>query len=332
MQDINAALSGITIGKPTTFLNLTVFPLLTDRDDAPPYLTLTEALAKKSARITETSADGAVSELRLENNGNDPVLIIDGEELVGAKQNRVTNITILAAARSTTVIPVSCVEAGRWSYRSQAFDVSQQAHFSRARATKAAAVSGSLRTAGSRYADQEQVWYEISAKADRMKVDSPTESMADMYSANHKRVEDYVKEFRAEKRQAGAMFAIGDRVEGFDLFDCPTTLKKMLPKLIRSFAIDALESVDTDSRVPEPADAESFLDKIRDARAETYPAVGMGMDIRLNGPGVVAGGLVADGKVVHLAAFAAQTRPDSVDEGSSGLVPLRARRYRALRR
>jgi len=332
VQDINTALSDITIGKPTTFLNLTVFPLLADRDDTPPYLTLTEALANKSARITETSADGAVSELRLENNGNDPVLIIDGEELVGAKQNRVTNITILAAAKSTTVIPVSCVEAGRWSYRSQAFDVSQQAHFSRARATKAAAVSGSLRTAGSRYADQEQVWYEISAKADRMKVDSPTESMADMYSANHKRVEDYVKEFRTEKRQAGAMFAIGDRVEGFDLFDCPTTLKKMLPKLIRSFAIDALESVDTDSRVPEPADAESFLDKIRDARAETYPAVGMGMDIRLNGPGVVAGGLVADGKVVHLAAFAAQTRPDSVDEGSSGLAPSRARRYRALRR
>jgi hypothetical protein len=49
------------------------------------------------------------------------VLILDGEELVGAKQNRIVNTTILVAAGAEIVIPVSCVEQGRWTYKSDAF-------------------------------------------------------------------------------------------------------------------------------------------------------------------------------------------------------------------
>jgi hypothetical protein len=49
------------------------------------------------------------------------VLIVEGEELMGAKQNRVVNVTILVAAGAELVIPVSCVEQGRWHYRSEKF-------------------------------------------------------------------------------------------------------------------------------------------------------------------------------------------------------------------
>jgi hypothetical protein len=69
----------------------------------------------EKVRVTELNAGGSVPELRLENNADLPVLLVDGEELVGAKQNRVLNLTILAPAKRTTVIPVSCVEAGRWA-------------------------------------------------------------------------------------------------------------------------------------------------------------------------------------------------------------------------
>jgi hypothetical protein len=44
-----------------------------------------------------------------------------GEELVGSKQNRIVNTTMLIQAKSTPVIPVSCVEQGRWNYRSPRF-------------------------------------------------------------------------------------------------------------------------------------------------------------------------------------------------------------------
>jgi hypothetical protein len=50
-----------------------------------------------------------------------PVLILDGEELVGATQNRIADLTIVVAAGQTRRIPVSCVEAGRWVRRSREF-------------------------------------------------------------------------------------------------------------------------------------------------------------------------------------------------------------------
>ena len=41
------------------------------------------------------------------------------------------------------------------------------------------------------------------------------------------------------------------------------------------------------------------------AHAETYPAVGLGTDLRLRGHGVIAAGLIYEESIVHLAAFAA---------------------------
>ena len=75
-----------------------------------------EALDAGLARVEEVSEGGSVPELRFTNSAAMPILIVDGEELVGAKQNRVANLTILAPAKTTIRIPVSCVEAGRWRY------------------------------------------------------------------------------------------------------------------------------------------------------------------------------------------------------------------------
>jgi hypothetical protein len=47
--------------------------------------------------------------------------VVDGEELVGAQQNRIVNATFLIAGLTEVTIPVGCVEQGRWSYRSQDF-------------------------------------------------------------------------------------------------------------------------------------------------------------------------------------------------------------------
>ena len=60
-------------------------------------------------------------ELMVENKGDMRVLFIEGEELVGAKQNRILNTSILVPAKSKTKIPVSCVERGRWRYHSPMF-------------------------------------------------------------------------------------------------------------------------------------------------------------------------------------------------------------------
>lgn len=93
---------------------LAVLPIMADLPAGPDYLTLGEALAAGTLTITEISEGGSVPELAVINEGNLPVLFLDGEELAGAKQNRVVNTTILLKEHSKTVIPVSCVEQGRW--------------------------------------------------------------------------------------------------------------------------------------------------------------------------------------------------------------------------
>jgi hypothetical protein len=114
MSTIAESLYRVVVGNPIQFLNLSLFPLLAEGPAKPGYRLLDEALADGSARITEVSDAGHVPELRFVNQGDLPVLLLDGEELIGAKQNRILNLSILAPAHQTIVIPVSCVEVGRW--------------------------------------------------------------------------------------------------------------------------------------------------------------------------------------------------------------------------
>ena len=150
MQTINDTLNHLHLGKATTFEGMTVFPLFSDQLREKDYLTLDEALEQKQARVIETSDEGDVPNLLFENLGNSRVLLVDGDELVGAKQNRIINLTILVPAHTKVEIPVSCVEAGRWSYRSREFSSAKRAMFSRARAAKAEQVTVRLKRSGER--------------------------------------------------------------------------------------------------------------------------------------------------------------------------------------
>jgi hypothetical protein len=86
------------------------------------YITLDEALPRGLC-VAETSEAGSVPELVVENPLTERVLLYDGEELVGAKQNRILNVSVLVEAMSGLTIPVSCVEQGRWRRQSVHFAI-----------------------------------------------------------------------------------------------------------------------------------------------------------------------------------------------------------------
>ena len=73
----------------------------------PVYLTLVEALALDGFKVTEISEGGSVPSLRVVNETPHHVLLFDGEELKGAKQNRILNTSILIAAGTALDVPVS---------------------------------------------------------------------------------------------------------------------------------------------------------------------------------------------------------------------------------
>ena len=109
----------------------------------PEWLTLAEAADR--GRIAEVDDEGSMLELRVANLGDLPLLLLDGEQLVGAKQNRILNMTVLAAAPSEVTIPVSCVERGRWGYRARHSAPSDFSLYAGFRAKKGAWMSRLLR-------------------------------------------------------------------------------------------------------------------------------------------------------------------------------------------
>ena len=168
MQIIQDTVAGLEFGAPVVHRRMAMFPLLNRKSDAgsPTYVTLDEALKSATARVGEVSNGGSVPELLFRNLGERPVLLVEGEELIGAKQNRTLNVSILAPPGRETRIPVTCVEAGRWGYGDGVeFQRSDRAHYARGRRTKREAVNRNMsHDPGSRAADQGAVWEDIDAK------------------------------------------------------------------------------------------------------------------------------------------------------------------------
>ena len=317
MQQVKTAISSIKIEKSTTCDGLTVFPLMSERQSALLYLLLEDGLRDDLASIREVSESGNVPDLTVENRADLPLLIIDGEELVGAKQNRVANLTMLLPANQTTIIPVSCVEAGRWAYDRDDFAVTERVHFSRGREEKLASVYASKRATGSNRSDQSKVWTSIDEKAARMQAESPTGAMGSIFERHSKNLNDYVQAITPAATQVGAIFVIGRRRFGLDLFDQPDTFAAFLPKLVRSYAIDAMEQPsEPDASVP-ATEAEAFLERMGTASFNDYPAVGLGRDAGVIANGLTAGALVVEENIVHLTAFSEpwrhQAKPDPTD-------------------
>ena len=177
------------IGQPIAVRNLTVTPLYAARPVGIAYLTLDEALARKLGETTEIGEQGSVPELRFRNDGPLPVFLLDGEELRGAKQNRVVNMSMLAPAHAETPIPVSCIEAGRWSFKSRAFATSANAHHSRGRAMKLKSVSASLTARRGPRSDQSQVWSEINRKSAAMATLSDTAALSDVFDQRQSEID-----------------------------------------------------------------------------------------------------------------------------------------------
>lgn len=306
MNPVTATLDSLRLGPTQSHLNLSLVPLLSDEPIPQAYLTLDEALERKLVSITELTQSGSVPELRFDNLTDEQVLLLDGEELVGAKQNRVLNITILVGGFAKIVIPVSCVERGRWHHLSHEFRSARRHMFAKARAAKMNQVSMSLRAGGSRHSNQSEVWASISAKAERMNAHSATEAMADIYESERPRLDGFEKAFRPLANQVGAVFAINGQILGAELFDSDAAFKKLMGKLVGSYAMDAIEEPVGQPETVSPESITAFLERIKDSSSEAFPAIGEGQDLRLSGRGISGGALVADGRVVHLSAFAAE--------------------------
>jgi ARG and Rhodanese-Phosphatase-superfamily-associated Protein domain len=106
------------------------------------------------------------------------------------------------------------------------------------------------------------------------------------------------------KAQGGAAFAINGEIVGFGLFDRASTLAKLLPKLVSSYAIQALSRrADKSIEAPGEEAVRESLDAVSNSQVRAFTAIGEGEDVRIEEAGLSAVSLVAKGRLIHLCSF-----------------------------
>jgi hypothetical protein len=304
MNTVEQALSGLQVGDPISHDGLTVHPLIRSSLLSKDYLTLDEALKLNVARVTEVSESGSVPQLLFRNQGEQAVFLLDGEELVGAKQNRVLNITVLAPAGKDTVIPVSCVEAGRWNHSSDDFTSAPRAQFSASRAKKAASVSENLAFSQEARSDQGEVWADIDLKMSRMQSRSDTAAVEKVFEDHEENLGKYVEALTCVEGQVGAVFSIKGQLAGMEFFDRADTCSLLMPKIIRSYALDAIDPGYRGSDSLGISSPVEVIKLVTGASYSSHKAVGEGEDLRFDStPNIAGGALFARDRIVHLCVF-----------------------------
>jgi hypothetical protein len=176
----NGLFAEVCVGKPPHHRNLTIFPLSWANPHEPPYVLLGTAIEAGPAVVEEVNESGSVPNLVVTNKADRPLLISEGEILIGAKQNRVVNVTVLVAAGVKFLMPVSCVEAGRWRYQPRHFESKFCAPPS-LRNKKMKAVQRNRAEGGRAESDQGEVWDEVQACLRKVDARSETASLTDGY-------------------------------------------------------------------------------------------------------------------------------------------------------
>lgn len=108
--------------------------------------------------------------------------------------------------------------------------------------------------------------------------------MADMHEQRGSRIDEYVEALVPADGQAGAAFAIHGWLIGFDPSDAGDTLWRLFATLVHSFALDAIDRPEGLDRVEAQAtEVESFLAEVGRTSADSFPATGIGEDLRFGG-------------------------------------------------
>jgi hypothetical protein len=272
------------------------------------YNTLDEAMAAGTLEVSEVSESGSVPALKVVNKASEMAFLMAGEQLVGAKQNRVLNVSIMVPAETTLEVPVSCVEAGRWRYRSPKFQSSQSTSHGNLRKMVQKQTSSSYRRAGSAGSDQGEVWREVSRKLAAMGSTSDTEALDTAYTDHQPHLSDVLLRLRPPQDCHGVVFVVGGQIAGADVFDKPETLSKLWGKLLRGYALDALETQGQPTAVTGKA-VQAWIDAAATAEPEPFQPPGLGRDLRIQAPVLFGSALVIDEVPVHVQLYADAPSP-----------------------
>ncbi|WP_420612703.1 ARPP-1 family domain-containing protein [Candidatus Spongiisocius sp.] len=286
------------IGRPITRLGISLFPVYLPGNDLPEIAT-----GANSGLVIEELPASAVPFLKVTNPTNRPVLIPEGEQLIGGLQDRVLNTSVLVAPSTRLDIPVSCLEQGRWGDRRE-FDRGRAFAPRRARRAKNASVADSLRRGGSRRSDQAAVWNAIDRELAHLRVESRTRAARDAegFLRRDRRRAGTVEGLARRgplPGQCGVVVTHGRRVVAIEVFGNHDLLLPHWEGLVRSHLMER----PTANGYPSATRALHRIRPFAQGLATANRGVGIGTELHMNDRRTVGQALVHDGAIVHASGF-----------------------------
>ena len=231
----------LRLGDPDVHGPLAVFPIFGPAPRAE-YVSFAQGRAAGAA-IKELESGAAVNDLLVLNPTDQAILLYEGEEVLGAQQNRTFDVSVLVGARSQLQVPVSCVEAGRWDggRHDESFSPAPQAAYPALRSMKNRAARESVAAGMEPRAMQGAVWDEVAGKSLRMNVCSDTGAMHDIFHGQREDLDEYLSAITLHDGQTGALVLIGGRPAVLDHISRPDVFAALHAPLVQGYALDALE-------------------------------------------------------------------------------------------
>ena len=313
---ITEHLSQVRLGQPQRHADITLFPLFDARQSDLDYQTMDPSLMRGDLEINEISQGGEVPLLEAHNRMNEFILLLDSEEIKGAKQNRVLNTSILLPRKKRTTIPVSCTESGRWAYASASFQSSGNMMPKAARTHKIKSVTTSIATVAAECAaaaipmpapaccyasDQSEVWHDVADLQAKAHVASSTSAMNDVYEAVRGKVDRFTDQFDLQQGQKGVLILKNGEILGLDMLSQTEAYAELHRKIICSYVMDSAidEASPTEDWADEEARAETFMKEVIGAEGQAHESAGEGTDVRYDYPTLSGAALIHEEQLIH---------------------------------
>jgi len=255
----------LSVGEPHIYGNLAVYPVYYPGggEKLGDLLTLSEALATGKFKITEISEGASVNVLEVHNKTGKYVVLLAGEIIRGAKQDRIISYDTVVPPVGVYYVDVFCVEAGRWYETSSEFSYKEEI------------APSQIRYSAQEKNDQSAVWDDVSSINAEVGVYTESDALTASYSDADflNEVEKYKAVFEDladDKEVVGVIVLTEGKVKSGDVFANHDLFKKVWPRLLSSYSMDAVLSAGL-GEVMTSGEMEEYLAQLEDAdRQETY--------------------------------------------------------------
>jgi len=270
------------------------------------YISGNKAFRLNEVKISEMNDYGSVNDVIIINNSDDYIFFMDGDIIIGAKQNRVLNTSLLLAPKSKNQIPVSCIEKGRWSDSISDFDLTPDIIPHELRTRKNSSLKENLEKVNRYYADQDEVWGSVDGYAMMYEKDSFTNDLTEIIGEIDMKAKEFADFFKVSPDANMAMFFIGEELVSIDHFNSVEIYTEYFSKITKSIMIDYMDTYERYDNVSNEiiyTKSQKIIDEMEGMKKNVYKAAGLGIEERFENEEISGFKLNYKNKLIHLAAF-----------------------------